>query len=190
MIKTITRILPLALGFAISANADHHEHNEAEHAGSPESGASLFTATFLGNYNFTTGKIIQLAEAIPADKYTWAPAEGIRSVEKTILHIAGANYMLGSKLGAMVPEDIDPMTLEKGDHDKAAAIETLKSSLAFVKHAISQVPEAELGDEVEMFGMQLNNMSVALIVGGHANEHLGQLIAYARSMGVAPPWSQ
>ena len=37
-------------------------------------------------------KIVDLAGAVPADKYTWRPAEGVRSVSEVFLHIAAANY--------------------------------------------------------------------------------------------------
>lgn len=190
MLKSLVRLIPLALGLTLSAFADHHETGKAEPAGHLGDGGSLFKTTFLGNFEYTTGHVVQLAEAIPADTYDWAPAEGIRSVEKAILHIVAANYMLGAKLGGALPQDVDPQAIEGKRHDKDAAVKALKDSIAFAKQAISAFPEDKLGDEVDFYGMKMNNMAIVLIIGGHANEHLGQLIAYARSNGITPPWSQ
>ena len=45
-------------------------------------------------------KIVSLAEAVPAEKYSWRPTEGVRSVGEVYMHIAGANYMIPAALGA------------------------------------------------------------------------------------------
>jgi len=46
---------------------------------------------FFKVFTMTSDKVSQLAEAIPAEKYDWRPAEGVRSVKESILHLAGAN---------------------------------------------------------------------------------------------------
>ena len=48
-------------------------------------------------------QITSLGDAIPADKYNWSPSEGVRSVEKSMLHVASVNYMLGSASGGPYP---------------------------------------------------------------------------------------
>ena len=47
-----------------------------------------------------------------------------------------------------------------------------------------------LGDEVDLGFMKTNRLSALLVVLEHTGEHKGQLIAYARSNGVVPPWSR
>ncbi|MDQ8205389.1 DinB family protein [Pelagicoccus sp. SDUM812003] len=179
--------LPLSLALVLSVFAEHHEHSGAGHA---ENSNSLFQATFLGGYDYAIGHLMQLAEAIPADTYDWAPAEGVRTVEKTLLHVAAANYMLAAKLGATLPSGVEPMSIESKDHDKESAIETLKASIDLAKKTIAELEEEDLATKVEFFGMQQNKMFIVLTIGAHANEHLGQLIAYARSNDITPPWSK
>ena len=43
---------------------------------------------------YTQGRIVQLAEAIPADKYDWRPDEGVRSVGESLLHLASVNFLI------------------------------------------------------------------------------------------------
>ncbi|MDR8393941.1 DinB family protein [Aliifodinibius sp. S!AR15-10] len=145
---------------------------------------------FLNIYNMTSDKASQLADAIPADKFSWRPAEGIRSVQESVLHMAGANYFFSSMMGATIPEGIDPRSFEKTEMSKEEVISTLKKSVAFVQEAVTNMPEKEFDIKIDMFGNEVRKRQVMFLLGDHAAEHLGQLIAYARMNGVAPPWSQ
>ncbi|MGB5296038.1 MAG: damage-inducible protein DinB, partial [Thermoanaerobaculia bacterium] len=79
---------------------------------------------------------------------------------------------------------------EKNVTVKADVIANLKKSIGYGKGAIGDFPVAQLGDEVEFFGMKMSKGDVLLVLLSHSHEHLGQLIAYGRSNGVVPPWSQ
>lgn len=173
--------LALACGLLFTAFGGHHKKSES----------SVFLTTFLGNYSGETDKLISLAEAFPESGIEWRPAEGIRSVREAILHVATANYFISGRfLGAEMPEGMNPREFEKTIKTKDEAIATLKSSVQFVKDALSGLDDAALAEPIKLFGNDTNRMSAVLVVGGHAYEHLGQLIAYARSSGVTPPWSQ
>jgi uncharacterized damage-inducible protein DinB len=135
-------------------------------------------------------KLVALAEAMPAEKYGWRPAEGVRSVGEVFMHVASANYFLPTFWGAKVPAGVDPRSFEKEGGDKAKTVATLKQSFDFLHQAIDAVPEADLKRAVQVFGHPATVGEVMLGVAVHAHEHLGQAIAYARSNGVVPPWSQ
>jgi uncharacterized damage-inducible protein DinB len=145
---------------------------------------------FLNIYNFTAGKVAQLAEAMPEDKFDWRPAEGIRSVKESVLHTASANYFFGSQLGATVPEGINPQQMEKTDMSKEEAITALKESLSFIQDALKNMKPEQMDEDLKLMGNNYSKRQVMFIIGDHVAEHLGQLIAYARMNGVAPPWSQ
>ena len=142
------------------------------------------------NFNDPASKLIQLAEAIPADKYTWRPAEGVRSMSEVILHVAAGNFMIPRRLGGTVPEGFDLKTFETSTTDKAKVVEWLKASIANAGGAIAKMPEADVEKTSQWFdGRMITNREVAFFIGSHDHEHLGQLIAYARMNGVTPPWS-
>lgn len=180
--KKIITILGLAsLLFSSIAYSDSHE-GTAKHG--------LFNKSFLGNLKAANEKIVQLAEAFSDEQYDWRPADGIRSVGESIMHIAGGNYALGEMLGKELPEGMKPWKLEKTVTQKDDILVAYKASIEFALAAIESVDEDNLATEIKMFGKQKPKMAVVLTIGAHANEHLGQLIAYARSTGVAPPWSK
>lgn len=151
---------------------------------------TTFQKVFLKQYSGETDKMVSLAEAFSEKGFEWRPADGIRSVRETILHVASANYGLGKILGKDVPSGLNPREFERSIKGKAETIQVLKDSIEFAKEAVQGLDEESLDEEVKFFGMEAPRMSAAMILGGHAYEHLGQLIAYARSSDVVPPWSQ
>ncbi|MFS4469548.1 DinB family protein [Maribacter sp. 2210JD10-5] len=134
-------------------------------------------------------QVIQLAEAFSEEQYDWRPAEGVNSVGEALLHVAGGNYYLASKMGFAPPEDVDMMSLGKIT-GKDNIIAALKKSNAFVLDKITEVESSELNEEVDFGFAKMNKMGGLLAMMEHNGEHKGQLIAYARSNGVVPPWSK
>lgn len=145
---------------------------------------------FLNVYTTATDKTAQLAGAIPEEKFDWRPAEGIRSVRESVLHVASGNYFFGSTIGAELPEGVDPQAIEQMKMSKEETIKTLNESVAFVKDFIPTMTQEQLDRKIDFFGNEMTQRQVLLILGDHAAEHLGQLIAYARMNEVVPPWSQ
>jgi uncharacterized damage-inducible protein DinB len=136
-------------------------------------------------------KLVALAEALPADKYGWRPGQGVRSAGEVFNHVSGANYFLPTLWGGAPPTGVDPRNFEKElSGDKAKTIDTMKKSFEHARAAILAVPEEDLNRKIKLFGHDAAVRDAMLIVVTHAHEHLGQSIAYARSNGVVPPWSQ
>lgn len=146
-----------------------------------------FRAELLGDLERLESKLVGLAEAVPAEKYDWRPAEGIRSVSETYMHVAGACYGILGAIGVEKPEGT-PDELEKIT-TKEDVVAQLTAAFAHLKKTIAETPDSELTNPVELFGMKMNVRSVFYLLATHGHEHLGQSIAYARSIGVVPPWS-
>lgn len=144
-----------------------------------------------GSISYVSGKVMQVAQAIPADKYDWSPRKGVRSVAQVFAHIASANYFFASKLGSKILEGVNMQTLETDLKTKDAVAAELKRSYELVINAVKNTPDASLANKVEFpFPGEFTGMSAILIVLAHSNEHLGQLIAYARMNEITPPWSE
>lgn len=144
-----------------------------------------------GSLSFAAGHVMDLAKAIPAEKYSYTPQQGVRTVADVFAHIVSANYFFASKLGAKIPADVKMETIEKDLKAKDAIEKELKRSYDLIIDAIKNTKDASLATKVEFpFPGEYTNMSAILISLSHSNEHLGQLIAYARMNGIAPPWSE
>lgn len=142
-----------------------------------------------GEWKHVTSQLIALAEATPAEKFAWRPAKGVRSTSEVYMHIAIANFYLLSVTGPKMPDDLKE-GMEKTVTTKADVIKWLKRSLEAVRAAHASVTPADLQRKVHIEDRDatVDGMYLRIII--HDNEHMGQLIAYARMTGVVPPWSQ
>lgn len=142
-----------------------------------------------GEWRHVSQQLIALAEATPEKNFAWRPAPGVRSTSEVYMHIVMANFGLLSYTGPQMPADLKP-DAEKTVTQKAEVIAWLKRSLEAVKAAHLAVKPADLARHVKVSGRDatVDGMYLRIII--HDNEHMGQLIAYARMTGVVPPWSK
>jgi uncharacterized damage-inducible protein DinB len=132
----------------------------------------------------------RLAEVIPAEKYTWRPTPGVRSIAEVLLHASAANYNMYKLVGVPIPAGLDVENFEQSTTDKTKIIAMLKESYAHAKKAITDLPDASLEKTMDWAGGKITYRGMLLYIVPHIAEHLGQLIAYARINGVVPPWSE
>lgn len=145
-------------------------------------------STFDQQFNYIS-RVLQLAEATPADKYSWSPGENVRSVGEVYTHIVQANYMMLNALGISAPEGVDVQGLGSLN-DKDEIVKELSTSVTFVLAAVQDLPDEKLSETVELFGRTLNGEAVLIFLLNHMSEHVGQSIAYARMNDITPPWNQ
>jgi uncharacterized damage-inducible protein DinB len=147
---------------------------------------------FDGEWSHVSKQLLALAEAIPAEKYAWRPGAGVRSTSEVLNHITLANFGLMSYTGVKFPADMtrDFMkNMERSVTAKAEVVEWLKRSLEAVRKARASVRPADLPRKVRIDDRHGTVEGIYLRIIIHANEHMGQLVAYARVNGIAPPWS-
>jgi uncharacterized damage-inducible protein DinB len=178
---------------ALVARADAKKPAPAAVAQQPAAGNG-FQTDFLGLLDDLQKKILSLEEAIPQDKFKWRPAPGVRSISEAFLHIAYANYGLTKgATGKVPPADIgwdgDRAKWDGKTTDKAQIKQTLEKSFDHVRATMKDVQDADLDKKVNLFGHEMTERAVFILLLGHINEHMGQEVAYARANGVVPPWS-
>jgi len=150
----------------------------------PKSG---FRAEFLHDLEDVEKKIMQLAMAMPAAKYSWRPGRGVRSVSEVYMHVAGGNYFAAAAI-ASKPVSGEAQTLEQ-IADKQRVLDELRRSFDQLRGAALNITDADLDKTVRMFGSDTTERGAFMTALTHLHEHLGQSIAYARMNGIAPPWS-
>jgi uncharacterized damage-inducible protein DinB len=144
---------------------------------------------FDGEWKHVSSQLVALAEATPEEKFSWRPAAGVRSTSEVYMHIVIANFGLLSFTGPKKPADLKP-DLEKTVTAKADVVNWLKRSLDAVKHAHLKETPTDLQRKVHIYDRDTTADGMYLRIIVHANEHMGQLVAYARMTGVVPPWSK
>jgi uncharacterized damage-inducible protein DinB len=145
---------------------------------------------WMGEFNHASRQLLALAEATPAEKFGWRPADGVRSIAEVYMHVAVGNYLLLTEAGVESPIDLSKLGKEpeKSITDKNGVIEFLKGSFDAVR---ASYPSADMQKKVKPFSIRdttADTVFLRMLV--HNHEHMGQAIAYARMNGIAPPWSQ
>jgi uncharacterized damage-inducible protein DinB len=148
---------------------------------------------YLADLDTVHAKIMALAEAIPEDKYAWRPEAGVRSVSEVLMHVVGEWYFYTPRSVAQnAPADFGAPreTLAKLEKTtaKQEVLAELRKSWEHCKTQVAAADPSQLTGSYKPWGIPLDY--AAFSMDGDLHEHLGQLIAYARSVGVKPPWSK
>lgn len=144
------------------------------------------------------GKIVQLANTTPEATWAWRPGPGVRSVGEVFTHVAADNYFFPAVFGTATPAgvgitgtDYKTVTAWEGKtRTRAETIAEVQKSFAFMKDAMANTPPATMEAPMKMLGQATTAQATWISATTHLHEHLGQLIAYARSNKVVPPWSK
>lgn len=139
-------------------------------------------------------EFVGAAEAMPADKYDFAPPEsagnykGVRTFGQQVKHVAEANYSLLGRLG--VPGAVDRNIIE-ALKTKDDIVKALKDSFTFYHAAINSItPENAFMSVPGPPQYKFTRVSIAAYGMAHMMDHYGQLVEYLRMNGIVPPASQ
>jgi len=192
-------ICTLILVAACSASPQAGESTRGSEAGTaeavvPEPQEQRMLTLLESRIEIARDKLVQLAEAVPEDRYDWRPMEGVRSFREIFIHVAADNWApvwadVSTPDGIPVTRDMDSFRAYQDQRlTKDETLAELRSSFDFLLASLDQTRDRL--DERMMFGDQewgIDQLWVALVT--HMHEHLGQTIAYARANEIVPPWS-
>ena len=153
--------------------------------------AASFRERWRTEFEGSARKVVALAEAMPAESFSWQPMEGVATVASAYMHIARYNYQLPHlNMGVEPPEGVDYGAFEDAVTGKDEVLAVLRASMDHVRTVVDGMSDADMSATVNLYGSEVAKWGVLLRLLSHMNEHLGQQIAYARSNRVVPPWSR
>jgi uncharacterized damage-inducible protein DinB len=136
-------------------------------------------------------EIVAVAEAMPADKYSFAPSggefKGVRTFGQQITHIAEAQYYFFDGFGTK--PTIDVKALGKLT-SKDEIVKALKDSFAFARHATDNMTPENAFEVIEERDGTNTRASITAFSLSHTSNHYGQMIEYLRMNGIIPPASR
>src|SRR5262249_11432243 len=143
------------------------------------------------------GEFVPAAEAMPEDKYAFAPSggefTGVRTFAQQVKHVAAVNYMVGAAiLGEKPPVELGGENGPDSVKSKADIMKFLKESFAYAHKATASVTEANLIEAIKSpFGNgETTRLSMVTIFSAHAFDHYGQMVEYLRMNSIIPPASR
>ena len=188
------RTTPLLLMLGLSLVAQTPAAKPApKPAAEPTIGAAID-----GTYQWVPGQFISAAEAMPEDKFDWAPTQGefkeVRTFAQQVKHVAAVNYYVGAAiLGEKPPAEVG--NPEKGPDSlktKAEIIAYLKGSFEYSRKAIQGLtPKNGTRSVKNPFGEgTMTPLGMATLLAFHGMDHYGQMVVYLRMNGIIPPASR
>jgi uncharacterized damage-inducible protein DinB len=150
---------------------------------------------FLTDLDSLQSKFTALAEAFPADKYSWRPAPGVRSVGEVFMHVASEFYFYTPAVFGATPSPVvegNKAGFEKFEKmsSKPEVLKHLREGFAYGRQAVASLDDAKITGIHKIFGHDHHLIEMSFDMTDDLHEHLGQLIAYARMNGVKPPWTK
>jgi len=143
------------------------------------------------------GEFVPAAEAMPEEKYGFAPTQGefkgVRTFAQQVKHVAAVNYIVGAAvLGEKSPVDVGGENGPDSIATKAQIVQFLKDSFAYAHKAASSVNENNLVESIKSpFGEgTATRLGLTTLIVGHCFDHYGQMVEYLRTNGIVPPASR
>jgi hypothetical protein len=142
-----------------------------------------------------SGEFTGAADAMPEDKYSFAPTtgefKGVRTFAQQVKHVAAVNYIFGAAiLNEKPPVDVGGESGPDSVKTKAEIMKFLKDSFAYLHNAVASINDKNALDEVSLFGMKLSRLGVGTFSTAHPFDHYGQMVEYLRMNGIIPPASR
>ncbi len=189
-------ILAASLGLAQASGPATSSPQTTTTSSSPQAAPAMAKA-LEGELNRIEREFVSAAEAMPEDKYAFAPSngefKGVRTFGQQVKHVATANYMFGAGIAGEKP----PVDLAGGEgaasiQSKADIVKYVKDSFAYVHKAFQQITADNAVTPIPSpFGKgQVTRLGLAVLTVGHGFDHYGQMVEYLRMNGIVPPASR
>lgn len=144
-------------------------------------------------------EVVSAAEAMPEDKYSFAPTngefKGVRTFAEQVKHIGYANHLF---FGPLMGETIDAKSIEQNANGpaelktKAEIVQYLKDSFALGHRAIATITTENQVTPLPkpVIPFLSTRLGIATIGAFHPMDHYGQMVEYLRMNGIIPPASR
>ena len=128
---------------------------------------------------------VAAAEAMPADKYSYRSTPDTRTFGALILHVAGFNNLMCSRVSGMTAPDIKNV---KDTDSKETLVAAVKGSFDFCTTALNGLDDSTLGMSAGKMGpMTMTRGSALVLLGEDWFDHYGTMAIYLRVNGILPP---
>ena len=154
----------------------------------PASPAEVYGKLFSGQAE----EVVSAAEAMPADKYDFAPTtgefKGVRTFGQQVTHIAEAQYFFFNGFGVKPTIDVRSRSTKLTSKDEI--VKALKDSYTFAEQPMKTMTAANAFAELPAKDGTNTRASITAFSLAHTNDHYGQMVVYLRLNGIIPPASR
>jgi uncharacterized damage-inducible protein DinB len=191
-IRAFGMVAAMLAGGLMAHTTMHAQGAQKAKAATTESAAAASpSAEYTEMLKRLSEEVVSAAEAMPADKYDFAPTagkfDGVRTFGSQVQHIAEANYFFFSAFGLSGAPDDAKLKALKG---KDELVQALKDSFAFAQKGVDTITAQNAFTPIGTGKMKLSRAGWVTLCLSHSMDHYGQMVEYLRMNGIVPPASQ
>lgn len=189
----------LALAMPALAVAQSKEPTAAELSRKETVGSAMLATLQDEEY-----EVRSAAEAIPAEKYRFRPAEGMfkgehpeygpaemRTFAEQVKHVACSNFAFAAEMDGKTPPEHCDMGGPSPAKTRSELLVYLRESFAALKKSIAAIDSKNMFDPIEgPYAGPTTRLRLAGVCIWHAADHYGQMVIYLRLNGIVPPASR
>ena len=127
---------------------------------------------------------IELAEAMPEDKFDYRPTPEVRSFREQVVHIMNNMVWLSSSYLSTTNFKGD---LKHKDLSKEEILMLLRQATKFAENTVRNLDAKDLDVKVEFFAGPMSKRQILVLMNDHMTHHRGQIIVYVRINDIKPP---
>ena len=130
---------------------------------------------------------LQVAQAMPEDRYGYKPADDEMDFRSQLLHMAQNISWLTSTHLTTLPNPITESMLKNTGQSKADVEKAITTAFDYALDAVRHFDAANLEQQVSFFAGPLSKRQIMQLINDHQAHHRGQLVVYLRLNGIKPP---
>jgi uncharacterized damage-inducible protein DinB len=132
-------------------------------------------------------QMVRIAEAMPADKYSYQPTPEVRSFGEILAHVAGEGLMEMEAVGGVAqPGSPERFSSLRG---RAEILRALSEYFDYGATVLARMTDQQALELVSLRSSQSPRWLIVMQTIGHNKEHYGNLVTYLRLNGIVPPAS-
>jgi uncharacterized damage-inducible protein DinB len=155
------------------------------------------TSVMDGTLSRVEKELVPAVEAMPEDKFNFAPTngefKGVRTFAQQAKHVAATNYAVAARiLGEKPPVDTGGENGPDALKTKADIVKFLKESFAYAHKAVATINEGNAVTPIKNPSGEGSStrLGLGMLFAWHSYDHYGQMVEYLRMNGIVPPASR
>jgi len=165
----------------------------AQNAAAPAATASVLNM----HLDWMEHDFLPAAEAMPEDKFFWAPRngefKGVRTFAEQILHVGQVNFILAAAiLEEKPPAESDWAHNPESLKSRSMVLNYLRDSFRYTRKALSSITEQNARTPIKhpIMDITTTRLGLGIVTVAHPFNHYGQMVEYLRMNNVMPPASR
>jgi uncharacterized damage-inducible protein DinB len=144
-----------------------------------------FISDFLSKWQNAHDYTMEIAEAMPADLYTFKPTKDQRAFNEQLTHMCGNMIWLSTAF--LNGEGLASADEEHPPAEKDEVISLLNETFEYVAETVSHFDMTTIDENVDFFAGPMTKRKVFFLLADHLTHHRGQLAVYLRLNDITPP---